>query len=66
MNSPRSIIFKFAAASPAILDSANKDSRVDTISSMPGAGWFSFDLDEAPAVQGALGWLGRAYEAAKK
>jgi hypothetical protein len=66
MKSPRSIIFKFASVSPAILDSAKKDSRVDTVSSVPGPGWFAFELHEASATQGALGWLGRAYEAAKK
>ncbi len=66
MKSPRSIIFKFASVSPAILDSAKKDSRVDAVSSMPGSGWFAFELNEASATRGALGWLGRAYEAAKK
>jgi hypothetical protein len=43
-----------------------KDSRVDTVSGMSGARWFFFELDEASATQSALGWLGRAYEAAKK
>jgi hypothetical protein len=66
MNSPRSIIFKFASVSLALRDSAKKDSRVDSVSSMPGSGWFAFELDEASATLGALGWLGRAYEAAKK
>jgi hypothetical protein len=33
---------------------------------MPGSGWFAFELNEASATRGALGWLGRAYEAAKK
>ncbi len=66
MKSPRSIMFKVASVTPAILDSANKDSRVDTGLRMPGAGWFFFELDEPSATQGALGWLGRAYEAAKK
>jgi len=32
---------------------------------MPGSGWFAFELSEAWAMQGALSWLGRAYEAAK-
>jgi hypothetical protein len=66
MKSPRSIMFKVASATPAILESANKDSRVDTVSRMPGAGWFFFELDAPSATQSALGWLGRAYEAAKK
>jgi len=52
--------------SPALLDSAKKDSRIDTISRAPGPGWLLFELSEASATKDALGWLGRAYEAAKK
>ena len=66
MRSPRSLMIKFASASPAILESAKKDSRVGTVSAMSSAGWLFFELDEASATRGALGWLGRAYEAAKK
>ena len=66
MKSPRSIMFKLASMSPAILDSAKKDSRVDTNSRTPGPGWFMFEMEEASATKDALGWLGRAYEAAKK
>src|SRR5260370_25435580 len=64
IKSPRSIMFKFASVTPAILESANKDSSVDTVSRMPGAGWLFFELDAPSPMQGALGWLGRAYEAA--
>lgn len=66
MTSPRSIIFKFPSTSPAILEAIKKDSRVDSVSNMPGSGWFAFEVEEASSTQGALGWLGRAYEAAKK
>jgi hypothetical protein len=66
MRSPRSIMIKFASASPAILESAKKDSRVGNVSGMSGAGWLFFELDEASAMKDALGWLGRAYEASKK
>jgi hypothetical protein len=66
MKSPRSLMFKFASMSPALLDSAKKDSRIDTISGVPGPGWLMFEVDEASATKDALGWLGRAYEAAKK
>ena len=66
MKSPRSIMFKVASVTQATLESVNKDSRVDTVSRMPGAGWFFFELDDASATKGALGWLARAYEAAKK
>ena len=65
MKSPRSIMFKVASVTQATLESVNRDSRVDTVSRMPGAGWFFFELDAPSAVQGALSWLGRAYEAAK-
>ena len=66
MKSPTSIMIKFASASPPVLESVKKDSRVATVSGMSGGGWFFFDLDDASATKGALGWLGRAYEAAKK
>jgi hypothetical protein len=66
MNSPRSIIFKFASVTPAILDSAKNDTRVEAVSKMPGSGWFALELSEALAMQGALSWLARAYEAAKR
>jgi hypothetical protein len=66
MKSPRSIMIKFGPISPSILESVKKDPKVDPVSGMSGAGWFFFELDQASATQGALGWLGRAYEAAKK
>jgi len=66
MKSPTSIMIKFASASPPVLESVKKDSRVATVSGMSGGGWFFFELDDASATKGALGWLGRAYEAAKK
>jgi hypothetical protein len=66
MKSPTSIMIKFASITPAILESAKKDSRLGTGSKMSGAGWFFFELDEASAMPSALGWLGRAYEAVKK
>ena len=66
MRSPRSIMLKFTSASPAIIKSAKKDSRVSSVSGMSGAGWLFFEMDEASATKDALGWLGRAYEAAKK
>jgi hypothetical protein len=66
MNSPRSIMFKLTAMSQALLNSVNKNSRVNALSRVPGPGWFLFEMDEATATQSALGWLGHAYEAAKK
>jgi len=66
MKSPRALMLKFANASPTILNSLEKDPRVDTVSGMSGARWFFFELDEASAMKDALGWLSRAYEAVKK
>ena len=66
MKSPRSLMLKFAIASPTMLNSLEKDSRIDTVSGMSGARWFFFELDEASAMKDALGWLARAYDAAKK
>lgn len=66
MKSPRSILFKFASLSPASLLSVQEDPRVDSLSGEPGAGWFVFEMENHSATQGALGWLARAYEAAKK
>src|SRR5258707_11241638 len=66
MKSPRSIMFKVASMPSAILDSAKKDSRIEPNCRAPGPGWLMFEIDEASATKDALGWLGRAYEAAKK
>jgi hypothetical protein len=65
MKSPRSVMFRFTAMSPAVLNSAEKDSRVDTLSGVPGPGWIMFEMDGGSAIRSALGWLERAYEAAK-
>jgi hypothetical protein len=66
IRSPRSILFKLASVSPAILESAKKDSRVDPLSGVPGPGWFMFEMDGVSPMKSALGWLERAFEAAKK
>src|SRR5260370_20125464 len=61
MKSPRSIMFKFASMSPALLDSAQKDSRIATISSAPGPRWLLLALNQTSATKAALGCLSRAY-----
>lgn len=66
MKSASSILVRFTAMSPAILNSAEKDPRVDTLAGVPGPGWLMFEMEGAPAIRSALGWLERAYEAAKK
>src|SRR6266566_1904634 len=54
MKSPRSLMFKFASMSSALLDSTKKDSRIDTISGVPGPGWFLFEMEEASAMDANL------------
>src|SRR5260370_33447727 len=66
MRSPRSLMIKFASASPAILASAKKDSRAGTASAMSSAGWRFVDLHDASASRGDLEWLGLAYDATQK
>src|SRR5260370_41739580 len=39
---------------------------MDPIAGEPVAGWRVFEVNEASGTKDALGWLGRAYEAAKK
>lgn len=65
MHSPRSLIFKFASMSSANRDSAKQDSRIDTISRMPGSGWLAYEVNSASDLRDALEWLGLAYKAAK-
>jgi len=66
INSPSAIMLKLATTSPAVLDGIMKDSRFGTVSIMSKSGWLTYDLNEASATKDALGWLGRAYQAAKK
>src|SRR5260370_7379188 len=57
MRSPRSIMLKFTSASPAIIKSAKKDSRVSSVSGISGAGWLFFEMDETSATKDPLGCL---------
>jgi len=66
MKSPRSLMLKFASVSPDVLESAKKDSRMGSLSTMRSPGWFTFEVDEPAATKNALEWLSRAYKAAKK
>jgi hypothetical protein len=66
IRTPRSIMLKFAGAPKIILERAKKDSRINGVSGMTAGNWVTFELDDASAVKDALGWIGRAYEAAKE
>ncbi len=65
LHSPSAIIFKFKLMSPALLQRAKKDLRMDASTRAPGAGWFSFELNSSIDLRDALWWLNHAYEAAK-
>jgi hypothetical protein len=60
-----SLIFKFNPMPPVLLRRAQKDSRLDTSTRIPGKGWFSFELSSEADLRDALWWLGRAYDSAK-
>ena len=66
IRSPRSIMLKFANAPKAMLDNATQDSRINGVSGMTAGNWVTFELEDASAIKDALGWIGRAYEAARK
>jgi hypothetical protein len=66
IRTPRCIMLKFAGAPKVILESAKNDSRINGVSGMTAGSWLTFELEDASAVKDALGWIGRAYEAAKK
>jgi len=65
MNSPNSLIFKIAGASPKVQMRIGKDSRI-LETKMHNAKWFSFEVESDEDLRGALEWLGAAYEAAGK
>ena len=65
MNSPNSLIFKIANASPKVQMLLCKDSRI-LETKMHTAKWFSFEVESDGDLRGALEWLGAAYEAAWK
>jgi hypothetical protein len=61
--SATSILLKFKAMPPALLQHAERDNRLH--SNTPGKGWFSFTLSSDTDLHDALGWLNHAYESAK-
>ena len=66
IRTPRCIMLRFANATQTVLESAKKDSRINGVSGMTAGNWITFEVNEPSSTRDALGWIGRAYEAAKK
>jgi len=64
-NSWSSLILKFDPRSAALLAKARADQRMDTNTRVPGKGWFNFEVASERDLREALGWLDRAYQAAR-
>lgn len=65
IHTPNSLIFRITPMPPDILQRARKEPRIDTESRLPGAKWFSFEINFTDDLRDALGWLSQAYERAK-
>jgi hypothetical protein len=65
IKTPHSLIFKINPMPPDLLRRATEDPRVDTDSELPGAKWYSFEVNSAEDLRDALWWLNQAYERAK-
>jgi hypothetical protein len=64
MGSPSSLGFKLENAGPRVLRQLRNESRISS-TVMRASRWFIFELAEDSELNDALGWLSRAYEAAK-
>ena len=64
MNFANSIIFKLRGASPQLLAKLRRDSRAE-MSQKGMAGWQAFEVSSSADLKDALGWLDRAYRAAR-
>lgn len=60
-----SLIFRFDAIPPKLLERAKRDVRVQWEDPASAPHWYSFELNEAKDLEDALWWLTRAYEEAK-
>lgn len=58
------ILLKFAPTPLVLLKRAESDSLLK--GNTPGSGWFSFALNSDTDLRGALEWLNRSYESAKR
>jgi hypothetical protein len=65
INTPNSLIFRIKPMPPDLLRRALQEPRIDTESHLPGAKWFSFEINSTADLRAALWWLNQAYERAK-
>ncbi len=66
LKSASSFIVKFKPMPAGLLKRAQTDSRMDTNTRIPGAGWFAFELGSEADLRDGLFWLNQAYDAAAK
>jgi hypothetical protein len=65
IKTPNSLIFRFSPMPPELQQRALKEPRIDMDRKIPGAKWFSFDLNSEADLRDALWWLNQAYERTK-
>ena len=65
LETPNSLAFRLDAPSPAMRARLHKDRRIGS-AQIKEARWFRFELSSDADLHEALGWLSRAYEAARK
>lgn len=65
IKTPHSFIFKIKPMPPDLLRRASEDPRMDTEGQLPGAKWYSFEVNSTEDLREALWWLNQAYERAK-
>jgi hypothetical protein len=64
VNTPSSLMFRIQPIPVDLLARAQKEPRIDTERHLPGAKWFSFEIQSTADVRAALWWLNQAYERA--
>jgi hypothetical protein len=60
-----SLIFKIKPMPADLRRRAVEDPRIDTEAELPGAKWYSFEINSTGDLRDALWWLNQAYERAK-
>jgi len=66
LHTSNSMILKFDSMPPELLRRAQDDSRINSVKQVPGARWYSFDLNSADDLRDALWWLNQAYLEARR
>ena len=60
-----SLILRFSPMRPDLEKRALKEPRINLDRKVPGAKWFSFELNSEADLRDALWWLNQAYKSAK-